>query len=82
VLKWPDILQGILFAYRTTIHTSTKYSPFFILYQREPVLPVDVQYNDSEFTEPLTNYFENDFDETEFSKTVETMIQLRGISIY
>ncbi|CAI6376393.1 unnamed protein product [Macrosiphum euphorbiae] len=45
VLKWPDVLQGVLFAYRTVPHTSTKYSPFYVLYQREAVLPVDIQHN-------------------------------------
>lgn len=75
---WPDILQGILFAYRTTIHTSTKYSPFYMLYQREPILPIDVKNNEIDNVEFFDD-FENIFDETKFSQTVETMLQLRGI---
>ena len=34
-------IPGILSAYRTTKNESTKFSPFFILYGRDPVLPVD-----------------------------------------
>lgn len=70
-------MQGVLFAYRTTIHSSTKYSPFFLLYQREPILPVDVM-NSQSFNDETFNEFENDLNEIEFSQTVEKMLQLRG----
>ena len=36
---WP------LFAHRVSPHSSTKYSPFMLMYNREPVLPVDVKHN-------------------------------------
>ncbi|GFO21393.1 Gag-Pol fusion protein [Plakobranchus ocellatus] len=36
---WPKALPGILFALRTSTHASTKPSPFFLLYGREPKLP-------------------------------------------
>ena len=39
---WPKALPGILFALRTSKHASTKYSPFFLLYGREPKLPVEL----------------------------------------
>lgn len=81
VFKWPDILQGVLFAYRTAVHTSTKYSPFFMLYQREPVLPIDVG-NNEEISDDTSDNFDFDFDEIEFSKTIETMLQLRGKNIH
>ena len=42
---WPYIIEGILFAHRVSKHTSTKYSPFFLLYNREPTLPIDIKYN-------------------------------------
>lgn len=39
---WPDLLPGILMAYRSTpASQSTEYSPFFMLYGREMRLPVD-----------------------------------------
>lgn len=42
VNKWPYILQGVLFAHRTAQHSSTGYSPFKMLYQREAILPIDI----------------------------------------
>ena len=38
---WDTKIPGILSAYRTAKHGSTKYSPFFILFGRDPVLPCD-----------------------------------------
>lgn len=77
IFKWPDILQGVLFAYRTAVHTSTKYSPFFMLYQREPVLRIDVDNNEEIcISDDISDNFDFDFDEVEFSKTIETMLQL------
>jgi len=72
VFKWSDILQGVLFAYRTAVHTSTKYSPFFMLYQREPVLPIDVDNNeDICILDDISDNFDFDFDEVVFSKTLK-----------
>ena len=45
--EWPSILEGVLFAHRVTKHNSTKYSPFFMLYNRDPVLPIDLKYKES-----------------------------------
>lgn len=38
---WDEHLNYCLWAYRTAINDSTKYSPFFLLYGREAVLPID-----------------------------------------
>lgn len=75
-LQWPDILQGVLFAYRTVQHTSTKYSPFFVLYQRDPVLPVDLKFNNNN---SLSEYnFNEEFDEISFEKILDNMVSMRG----
>ena len=42
---WPQIIEGILFAYRVSRHSSTKYSLFMLMYNREPVLPIDAKHN-------------------------------------
>jgi len=42
---WPQVIEGILFAHRVSRHSSTKYSPFMLMYNREPVLPIDVKHN-------------------------------------
>ena len=42
---WPHIIEGILFTHRASHHSSAKYYPFMMLYNREPVLPIDVKHN-------------------------------------
>ena len=39
--QWPYILEGVLFEHEANRHLSAKYSPFYLMYNREPVLPVD-----------------------------------------
>ena len=38
---WDTHIAPVLFAYRTSKHSTTNISPFFLLYGREPRLPVD-----------------------------------------
>ena len=39
--KWDEILQACLGAYRMSKNETTKHSPYFVMYGRDPVLPVD-----------------------------------------
>ena len=43
--EWPIIIEGIFFAHSLSVHYSTKYSPFFLMYNRHPVLPIDIKYD-------------------------------------
>lgn len=52
---WPLALPGVLFAYRAVIQRSTKFSPFYLLYQRHPLLPTDLK--------ELTENMEEDTDD-------------------
>ena len=40
--KWPEKLNKLTFAYNATKHCSTGYSPHFLLFGREPRLPLDI----------------------------------------
>ncbi len=40
--NWPDILPGIMMAYRKTLHNSTGFSPFYMLFGREMRAPIDI----------------------------------------
>ena len=44
--EWENYLESVLFAYRTSKQASTKYSPFYVMYGREPRLPVDLIVSD------------------------------------
>ena len=40
---WDENLESVLFSYRTSVHATTKYTPFFLMYGREAVLPIQLQ---------------------------------------
>ncbi|VDI02281.1 Hypothetical predicted protein [Mytilus galloprovincialis] len=40
---WPDYLQGVMMSFRNTIQTeSTQYSPYYLVFGREPRNPIDI----------------------------------------
>ena len=43
--EWPSIIDGILFAHGVSIHHSIKYSRLFLMYNRHPILPIDIKYD-------------------------------------
>ena len=40
--NWLSCLNQVMFAYRTTIHSTTGYSPYFLDKGRLPRLPLDI----------------------------------------
>lgn len=42
--KWPQMLNTLTFAYNCTIHETTGFPPFFLMYGRTPRLPVDLMF--------------------------------------
>ena len=40
--KWRDHLQKLIFAYSSTRHELTGFSPYYLLFRRNPRLPVDI----------------------------------------
>jgi hypothetical protein len=43
IRRWTRNLPSVLLAKRTTIHNSTRKTPFGVIYSREVVLPVELE---------------------------------------
>ena len=43
--KWHEHINKLMFAYNATTHESTGYSPYFLMFGREPTLPLDTILN-------------------------------------
>ena len=74
--EWPNIIDGILFAHRVSIHYSTKYLPFFLMYNRHPILPIDIKYDlidNNADKEPESN----PYDITTFQAVLESAALIR-----
>ena len=41
--NWEDNIESVLFCYRASKNDSTKFSPFFLVYGREPRLPIEMK---------------------------------------
>ena len=58
------IIKGLLFAHHVSQHLSTKYSPFFLICNRDPVLPIDVKFSLVEREVNETEVFDEETCET------------------
>ena len=42
--NWSELLPYVMLAYRTFVHESTGYTPYFLLFGHEATLPIDLQF--------------------------------------
>ena len=68
--NWDDLLPYVLFAYRTTVHSATGETPFYLMFGRDAVTPSDLIF------QPTTNI--NYVDEPDFSHLLPYRFQLLG----
>ena len=76
--QWDLVLQSCLGAYRMSKNESTKHTPYFVMYGRDPVMPVDT------LLQPRSKYFGEDYVPLAFerlhdaySEVVQNMQQAR-----
>ena len=43
--KWPQMLHMVTFCYNCTVHETTGFAPFYLMFGRVPRLPVDVMFH-------------------------------------
>ena len=72
---WPDVIEGVLLAHRGSKYTSTKFSPFFLMYNREPNLPIDVKFS---LVGIEGNESEHPFDKESFDAVLTIAISMRA----
>uniref|UniRef100_A0A3Q1EHS4 Integrase catalytic domain-containing protein n=1 Tax=Acanthochromis polyacanthus TaxID=80966 RepID=A0A3Q1EHS4_9TELE len=51
--RWPKHLSQVTYAYNTTVHQSTGKTPYFLMFGREPRLPVDMLIGNEEAEQDL-----------------------------
>ena len=71
--EWADILDSVMFAYRTSKHATTGFSPFFLLYGRKPRLPVDLMVEENTKNEQGEMKIETDFSMEEIIQSMENL---------
>ena len=76
--EWPNVIQGVLFAHRVSVHYSTKFSPFFLLYNRHPTLPIDIQYN--LVKESYDNTVDEPYDYETFRAVLNSSSKIREVT--
>ena len=75
---WSHIIEEILFAHRVSGHPSTKYFSFLVLYNREPVLPIDVKHKlDREKEGEIEDENQEPFDLEHFDAVFKSATKVR-----
>ena len=76
--EWPSVIQGVLFAHRVSVHYSTKFSPFFLLYNRHSTLPIDIKYN--LVKESYDNTVDEPYDYETFRAVLNSSSKIREVT--
>ena len=56
--QWEQYLDTYIYAYNTSIHESTRFSPFELMFMRKPVLPIEINMGESDPTVTFMDFHE------------------------
>lgn len=65
--NWHEVLPIVAAAYRASVHESTDFSPSFLIFGRENIMPVNIVYGSPPFAEPKT--------QTAYAQNLREMLQ-------
>lgn len=68
---WDQYIPGVLQAYRIGINESTSFSPYFLMYTRDPVLPLD------NILRPRRKYLGDDYHKVALERQHEAFMRVR-----
>ena len=54
--KWPQLLRSLTFSYNATVHETTGFAPFLLMFGRVPGLPVDMLFRSVLMDEQVVDY--------------------------
>ena len=59
VHNWDTLLPGLMMAYRSSVHETTKFTPFQMMFGRQVRLPIDIMFGTPEPTPSCPNQYVN-----------------------
>ena len=74
---WIEELPAVLWSLRTTPNTSTGYTPFFLVYWAEAVLPADILHDSPR----VTQYTTSEINEVARQDTVDLLEEARELAL-
>ena len=77
--SWDEYIEGTMFTINTNESTTTKYSPFFLMFGRNPRLPFEVEKLEQPITDPetLSQVMQDLSSEAAIRERLEEMSRLR-----
>lgn len=75
VENWDKYISAVLFAYRTSVQASTKYSPFYLMYNRKARLPIDIK---MQGTKKSVSEQQVDIDTKNLEEQLEKILKIRS----
>ena len=74
---WDSTIEAILFSYRTAVHASTKFTPFFLFNNRDPRMPLDVQLHAHHVSDSTAETTMHCLTDEEMQHDVELLVNLK-----